>query len=176
MEGPSPTPGCRWGGGRGTEVPRRGTSVHCRRRTTRSGPRPDTRSSPWRGWGGSSSSTLYEVARSQVPSSQWLQVRYEDVVAEPRKHIAGILDFSGLTWTDEFERAFAAYPFEASQDRWLPPRPRSRQCRSARAEPGADAALLRLRRARARSGACTQLTGAQRLQTGAVRRPQSRPY
>ena len=57
----------------------------------------------------------YEVARSQVPSSQWLQVRYEDVVAEPRKHIAGILDFSGLTWTDEFERAFAAYPFEGSR-------------------------------------------------------------
>jgi hypothetical protein len=57
----------------------------------------------------------FEVARSQIPPSQWLQVRYEDVVAEPRKHIADIVDFSGLTWTDDFERAFAQYPFEASR-------------------------------------------------------------
>mgnify|MGYP001793683181 CR=1 FL=1 len=52
---------------------------------------------------------------TQVPSSQWLRVRYEDVVAEPRKHIGDILDFSGLRWTDEFEREFAPYPFEASR-------------------------------------------------------------
>jgi hypothetical protein len=57
----------------------------------------------------------FDEARSQIPSSQWLRVRYEDVVAQPRQHIADIVAFSGLTWTDEFERAFAEYPFEGSR-------------------------------------------------------------
>jgi hypothetical protein len=57
----------------------------------------------------------YDNARTEIPPSQWMRVRYEDVVAEPRKNIAEILDFSGLRWTDEFERAFADYPFEASR-------------------------------------------------------------
>ena len=55
----------------------------------------------------------FERARAEVPVSQWMQVRYEDVVAEPRRHIREIVDFIGLPWTDEFEHEFAAYPFEA---------------------------------------------------------------
>jgi hypothetical protein len=57
----------------------------------------------------------FERARAEVPDGQWLQVRYEDVVAEPRRHIKAIADFIGLEWTDEFEREFAAYPFEGSR-------------------------------------------------------------
>jgi hypothetical protein len=57
----------------------------------------------------------FERARAEVPASQWMQVRYEDVVAEPRRYIRDISDFIGLPWTDEFEREFAAYPFEAGR-------------------------------------------------------------
>jgi Sulfotransferase family len=57
----------------------------------------------------------FDTARSLMPPSQWLRVRYEDVVADPRAQVGEILDFSGLQWTDEFERAFAAYPFEVSR-------------------------------------------------------------
>jgi hypothetical protein len=57
----------------------------------------------------------FERARAEVPDSQWMQVRYEDVVADPRRHIEAVLDFMGLPWTDEFEREFAKYPFEGSR-------------------------------------------------------------
>lgn len=57
----------------------------------------------------------YDTARSQIPPSQWLRVRYEDVMADPRSHVANIVEFSGLQWTDDFERAFSTYPFETSR-------------------------------------------------------------
>ncbi len=57
----------------------------------------------------------FERARAEVPADQWMQVRYEDVVAEPRRHIKAVAEFMGLDWTGEFEREFAAYPFEASR-------------------------------------------------------------
>lgn len=57
----------------------------------------------------------FERAHAEVPDSQWMQVRYEDVVAEPRRHLEAVLDFMGLPWTDEFEREFARYPFEGSR-------------------------------------------------------------
>ncbi|HUZ70765.1 MAG TPA: sulfotransferase [Candidatus Saccharimonadales bacterium] len=57
----------------------------------------------------------FERARDAIPADQWLEVRYEDVVAEPRRHIESILDFVGLPWSDEFEREFAAYPFEGGR-------------------------------------------------------------
>ena len=44
-----------------------------------------------------------------------MEVRYEDVVAEPRRHIKSIVDFIGLPWSDEFEREFAAYPFDGGR-------------------------------------------------------------
>ena len=36
-------------------------------------------------------------------------------MAEPGRHIEAIADFIGLEWTDEFEREFAAYPFECGR-------------------------------------------------------------
>jgi hypothetical protein len=57
----------------------------------------------------------FEAARQEVPSDQWMQVRYEDVVAEPRRQLAALLQFVGLPWTDDFERQFARYRFEAGR-------------------------------------------------------------
>jgi hypothetical protein len=53
----------------------------------------------------------FDAARRQVPSEQWLDVRYEDVLANPRVELGRMLDFSGLDWTPEFETAFARYQF-----------------------------------------------------------------
>ena len=57
----------------------------------------------------------FERARAEVPAEQWMEVRYEDVVAEPRRHIKSIVDFIGLPWSNEFEREFAAYPFDGGR-------------------------------------------------------------
>jgi len=57
----------------------------------------------------------FEVASAAVPPAQWLQVRYEDVVAEPRSRIAGILGFAGLGWCPELERSFGRYDFSTGR-------------------------------------------------------------
>jgi hypothetical protein len=53
----------------------------------------------------------FDRAREAVPAERWLEVRYEDVIADPRPRIDEILGFLGLTWNDGFERAFARYTF-----------------------------------------------------------------
>jgi hypothetical protein len=54
----------------------------------------------------------FEAARALVPASQWLEVRYEDFVAEPREHLRSMLDHVGLAWTPAFERGFRRYTFD----------------------------------------------------------------
>ncbi|MEV7624946.1 sulfotransferase [Actinoplanes sp. NPDC089786] len=49
--------------------------------------------------------TAYADARAQLPG-QWLDLRYEDVVLDPRKELTRALEFLGLDWTPEFERGF----------------------------------------------------------------------
>jgi len=51
----------------------------------------------------------FEAAAAAVPPAQWLQIRYEDVVAEPRPRFADILGFAGLAWCPELERSFTRY-------------------------------------------------------------------
>jgi hypothetical protein len=50
-------------------------------------------------------------AREHIPAGLWLDVRYEDVLADPRTQLGRMLEFSGLAWTPEFETAFARYSF-----------------------------------------------------------------
>jgi len=57
----------------------------------------------------------FEGAAAAVPPAQWLQVRYEDVVAEPRPTFARILDFAGLDWSPALERSFNRYDFTPSR-------------------------------------------------------------
>jgi len=56
-----------------------------------------------------------ERAKAEVPIAQWLDVRYEDVVAEPVRTLETILAFLGLPWTDAFEKGFARYTFRTSR-------------------------------------------------------------
>jgi hypothetical protein len=57
----------------------------------------------------------FDSARSAVGSRDWLEVRYEDVAANPRQAFAAMLDFCGLPWSAEFERGFERYTFTASR-------------------------------------------------------------
>ena len=49
------------------------------------------------------------------PRSDWLEVRYEDVAANPRAAFAKMLEFCGLPWDAEFERGFERHTFTASR-------------------------------------------------------------
>src|SRR5215213_4253731 len=57
----------------------------------------------------------FEAARRAIPCSQWLEVRYEDVLADPRGQIAVMLEFLGLRWTSNFEAGFSRYMFETGR-------------------------------------------------------------
>lgn len=57
----------------------------------------------------------FEATRAEIPASRWLEVRYEDVLADPRGRLEEILGFLGLSWTGDFERMFRRYAF--SRDR-----------------------------------------------------------
>ncbi len=53
----------------------------------------------------------FESAKAALPLARWHQVRYEDVLEDPRGRIEAILRFLGLPWTDGFERSFERYTF-----------------------------------------------------------------
>lgn len=57
----------------------------------------------------------YVDARERMPVEQWLDVRYEDVLAQPRRRFAEILDFLDLDWTEEFEQGFARHKIAAGR-------------------------------------------------------------
>jgi hypothetical protein len=57
----------------------------------------------------------FEQARAAVPPAQWLDVRIEDVDADPRGQVATLLDFIGLEWTPAFEAGFARHSFHSSR-------------------------------------------------------------
>lgn len=45
-------------------------------------------------------------ARAAHPAGQWLDIRYEDLIADPRKELTRALEFLGLDWSPGFERGF----------------------------------------------------------------------
>ena len=52
----------------------------------------------------------FTECREQLPADRWLELRFEDVVAEPRRSFQRALDFSELGWTPAFEEGFENYP------------------------------------------------------------------
>jgi Sulfotransferase family len=57
----------------------------------------------------------FERARAAIPSEQWLDVRVEDVSADPRGQFAAILKFLELEWTSGFEAGFARHHFDSDR-------------------------------------------------------------
>ncbi|HUZ01652.1 MAG TPA: sulfotransferase [Thermomicrobiaceae bacterium] len=57
----------------------------------------------------------YVTASESARPDSWLDVAYADLIADPREAFAEMLDFAGLPWTEEFERGFRRYRFEAGR-------------------------------------------------------------
>ena len=58
----------------------------------------------------------FEDARAGVPADQWLEVRYEDLVAWPRETVSAALAFADLPWTSAFERSFGRHTFNPGRE------------------------------------------------------------
>jgi hypothetical protein len=59
----------------------------------------------------------FDDARAEIGDDRWLEVRYEDVLADPRERTATILEFLGLPWTDAFESGFRDFQFDRGRAR-----------------------------------------------------------
>jgi hypothetical protein len=57
----------------------------------------------------------FEESKAAIPGDRWLEIRYEDLVADPRGKMQRILDFVGLPWTRAFDRSFGRHRFDASR-------------------------------------------------------------
>ncbi len=57
----------------------------------------------------------FDRARAEVPDDQWLEIRYEDITAQPRDSFDTMLRFCGLEWTDEFEQGLARHRLTTSR-------------------------------------------------------------
>lgn len=57
----------------------------------------------------------FEAAKERVHPERWHEVRYEDILADPRGRIQEILRFLGLTWSPAFERQFRRYVIERTR-------------------------------------------------------------
>ncbi|MGY3520283.1 sulfotransferase family protein [Micromonospora sp. PTRAS2] len=57
----------------------------------------------------------FAEARAAHPEAQWLDVRYEDLLADPRGEVARMLDFLDLDWSPTFEKGFGRYRFHAGR-------------------------------------------------------------
>lgn len=53
----------------------------------------------------------FDTARAAAPPGQWLDIRYEDLVADPRGYAKTILEFLDLDWSTEFEASFSRCVF-----------------------------------------------------------------
>ena len=54
----------------------------------------------------------FDRAAAELPADRWLEVRYEEFIADPRAVMARVLTFLDLEWDERFERGFARYTFD----------------------------------------------------------------
>lgn len=59
--------------------------------------------------------SAFDEAQAACPADQWLNVRYEDVLADPRTAFATMLDFLGLEWDGAFEDGFGRHTIQAGR-------------------------------------------------------------
>jgi hypothetical protein len=57
----------------------------------------------------------FDETRAGIASERYLELRYEDLVADPRGTWPQILELAGLEWTDTFDEAFERYPVATSR-------------------------------------------------------------
>jgi hypothetical protein len=59
-----------------------------------------------------------EVAQSILPAERFMEVRYEDVCAEPVQFFKRAVEFSGLDWSPRFERHIRGQHLRSENDKW----------------------------------------------------------
>ncbi|MDX6323865.1 MAG: hypothetical protein QOK15_219 [Nocardioidaceae bacterium] len=57
----------------------------------------------------------YAETSSGLPESAYLELRYEDIVAEPEKAFERMTAFAGLPFDDDFRRSLGRYRFDSSR-------------------------------------------------------------
>lgn len=57
----------------------------------------------------------FESTSGELPPAAYLELRYEDIVADPASGLGRILDFVGLDRDDDFARSLRRYTFDASR-------------------------------------------------------------
>jgi hypothetical protein len=67
----------------------------------------------------------FDETRQSIPDDLWVEVRYEDLVSDPRSSFTELLRFLGLEWNGPFDARFDSYQFSsARREAWrqdLPP-------------------------------------------------------
>ena len=59
-----------------------------------------------------------EEASRSMPSSQFLEIRYEDFCSSKVETVRQVLDFAGLDWTPDFAREVEGYPARNTNFKW----------------------------------------------------------
>ena len=57
----------------------------------------------------------FDHARATVPADAWLEIRYEDLTAQPHDAFDTMLRFCGLEWCKEFERGLARHQLSTAR-------------------------------------------------------------
>jgi hypothetical protein len=60
----------------------------------------------------------YETARSVTKDAQCLQIRYEDLCADPLSVLRRVIEFCELSWNAEFEKALGNYRVKSTNYKW----------------------------------------------------------
>jgi hypothetical protein len=68
-------------------------------------------------WGIACRKARYDLG-AYVPSEQWMEVRYEDIVSAPAKWIRRICSFAGLQASDDLLRRAKEQIHDSSTERW----------------------------------------------------------
>jgi len=61
---------------------------------------------------------LMERASAGLPEEQFMELRYEDMCADPVSHLKDVIAFCGLRWPRRVDRILACHPLRSRNDRW----------------------------------------------------------
>ncbi len=57
-------------------------------------------------------------AAARIPAGQYMEVRYEEFVADPIARFREVVKFCGLEWSSRFEKRIASYRLETANSKW----------------------------------------------------------
>jgi omega-hydroxy-beta-dihydromenaquinone-9 sulfotransferase len=60
----------------------------------------------------------FDRAKRLVPPADYLDIRYEDLCAEPVRWFKAVADFAGLEWSPAFERTVRGFTLDSANYKW----------------------------------------------------------